>query len=259
MPPVSIASWNVNGIRACAKAGFANWLEEQDHDVILLQEVRAEPNQIPAEILADVRYHKVWNPARVKKGYSGVAILSKEKPLRVDIGLGYEEFDGEGRVITGEFPEFIAVGAYFPNSQDGGRRVDYKVRFCHAIHEHVDRLRTGGKPVVLGGDYNVAPQPIDLARPKENEGNPGYLPEERAWMAEFLQAGWVDTFRELYPERVKYSWWSLRAASRARNIGWRIDHFTIARQDRDRLLDADLLNDVMGSDHCPATVTLHLG
>lgn len=256
MPSVSIASWNVNGIRACAKAGFTNWLGQQDHDVVVLQEVRAEPGQIPPDLLADTRYHKVWNPARVKKGYSGVALLSKEKPLRVEAGIGYDEFDGEGRVIMGEFPGFFAVGAYFPNSQDGGRRVDYKVRFCRAIHEYVDRLRKTGKPVVLGGDYNVAPRPIDLARPKENEGSPGYLPEERAWMAEFLEAGWLDTFRHLYPETVKYSWWSLRSAARARNIGWRIDHFAIARQDHDRLVAADILNDVMGSDHCPVNVTL---
>jgi len=255
---VSIVSWNVNGIRACAKAGFPDWLHQQNHDVVLLQEVRAEPLQIPADILADTRYHKVWNPAKVKKGYSGVALLSKEQPVRVDIGLGFEEFDGEGRVIMGEFANFIAVGAYFPNSQDGGRRIDYKLRFCEAIHEYVDRLRKTGKPVALGGDYNVAPNPIDLARPKENEGNPGYLPQERAWMASFLDAGWVDTFRHLNPEKVKYSWWSLRAAARSRNIGWRIDHFAVDKQDRDRVLDADILNDVMGSDHCPVTVTLAL-
>jgi exodeoxyribonuclease-3 len=248
----------VNGIRACVKAGFAEWLHKQHHEVLLLQEVRAELPQVPAEVLLDTRYYKFWNPARAKKGYSGVALFAKEQPQRVEFGLGIEEFDAEGRVIMGEFSRYIAVGAYFPNSQDAGRRVDYKVRFCDAIHGYVAKLRKGGKPVVLGGDYNVAPQPIDLARPKENEGNPGYLPEERAWMAGFLQDGWVDTFRHLHPDTVKYSWWSQRMQARARNIGWRIDHFTVHKKDRDRLVSAGILNEVMGSDHCPVTVTLEV-
>lgn len=259
MPQVSFASWNVNGIRACVKSGFADWLRSQHHDVLVLQEVRAELPQVPADILLDTRYYKFWNPARVKKGYSGVALFAKEQPLRVEFGLGIEEFDAEGRVIMGEFPRYIAVGAYFPNSQEAGRRVDYKVRFCTAIHAYVAKLRKSGKPVLLGGDYNVAPQPIDLARPKENEGNPGYLPEERAWMAGFLNDGWVDTFRHLHPDTVKYSWWSQRMQARARNIGWRIDHFAVHKKDRDRLIAADILNDVLGSDHCPVTVTLDVG
>ncbi len=254
----TFASWNVNGLRACAKGGFCEWLAEQDHDVLLLQEVRANLPQIPDEILLDRRYLKFWNPALVKKGYSGVALFAKEQPLRIELGMGIEEFDGEGRVITGEFSNFIAVGAYFPNSQDAGRRIDYKVRFCSAIHRHVDELRKSGKPVLLGGDFNVAPQPIDLARPKENEGSPGYLPEERAWMAGFLEDGWVDTFRHLYPDTVKYSWWSQRTSARQRNIGWRIDHFAIHQQDRDRLAGAGILNDVMGSDHCPVTVAMEV-
>ncbi|MCL4783609.1 MAG: exodeoxyribonuclease III [Bryobacterales bacterium] len=254
----SFASWNVNGIRACAKSGFGDWFEAQDHDVLLLQEVRATLPQIPPEILLDTRYYKFWNPARVKKGYSGVALFAKEEPRRIEFGMGLEEFDGEGRVIAGEFPDYIAVGAYFPNSQDAGRRIDYKVRFCSAIHRYAAELRKSGKPVLLGGDFNVAPQPIDLARPNENETSPGYLPEERAWMAGFLDDGWVDTFRHLYPDTVKYSWWSQRTGARARNIGWRIDHFAIHRQDRERLAGADILNEVMGSDHCPVTVTMDL-
>lgn len=258
VPPVSFASWNVNGIRACTKTGFCEWLHAQNHDVILLQEVRADLPQVPTDVLLDTRYYKFWNPARVKKGYSGVALFSKDQPIRIDFGLNREEFDGEGRVITGEFPRYIAVGAYFPNSQDAGRRVDYKVRFCDAIQEHVSKLRKSGKPVVLGGDYNVAPQAIDLAHPKENEGNPGYLPEERAWMADFLKAGWVDSFRYLQPETVKYSWWSVRTRARERNIGWRIDHFAVHKKDKDRIVAADILNEVTGSDHCPVTVTLEV-
>ena len=193
MPLINAASWNVNGLRACAKNGFGDWLCRQQHDLLLLQEVRADLAQIPADVLSEPRYYKFWNPSRVKKGYSGVALFSKQPPERVIMGLGIDEFDGEGRVITGEFPQFIVVGAYFPNSQDGGRRVEYKVRFCDAIHQWVARLRKTGKPVLLGGDYNIAPQPIDLAHPRENEGSPGYLPEERAWMESWFWQGWGGT------------------------------------------------------------------
>jgi len=249
----------VNGLRACVKNGFRDWLHRQQHDVLLLQEVRADLAQIPAEVLAEPRYYKFWNPSRAKKGYSGVALFCKQPPLRVTMGLGIEEFDAEGRVITGEFPHYIVVGAYFPNSQDGGRRVEYKVRFCLAMQEWVAKLRKSGKPVLLGGDYNIAPQPIDLAHPRENEGSPGYLPEERAWMARFLADGWVDSFRHLSPDTVKYSWWSMRGGARARDVGWRIDHFTIHKQDRHRLHAADCLNEVAGSDHCPVTVAVEVG
>lgn len=254
----SFASWNVNGLRACVNKGFSVWMEAQNHDVVLLQEVRAELPQIPSPVLLETRYYKFWNPARVKRGYSGVALFSKQAPRGVHFGLGIEEFDAEGRVITGEFEHYIVVGAYFPNSQDAGRRVDFKVRFCDAIHRHVDALARSGKPVVLGGDYNVAPQPIDLARPKENEGSPGYLPEERAWMAGFLGGGWLDTFRHLHPETIKYTWWSQRTGARQRNIGWRIDHFAIREQDAGRLRAADILDHIHGSDHCPVTVTLDI-
>jgi exodeoxyribonuclease III len=251
-------SWNVNGIRACFKNGFCDWLKAQKHDVILLQEVRADLAQIPVELLGDGRYHKFWNPSRSRKGYSGVALFSREVPLRVTMGLGIEEFDVEGRVITAEFSEFTVISAYFPNSQDGGRRVEYKVRFCDAISAWASTHRRSGKPVLLGGDFNVAPQPIDLAHPKENEGNPGYLPEERAWMASFLDSGWVDTFRHLHPATVKYSWWSMRSGARARNVGWRIDHFAVHADDRQRVCQADCLNEVLGSDHCPVTVSVEL-
>jgi exodeoxyribonuclease III len=251
-------SWNVNGVRACARNGFCEWLRSQKNDIVLLQEVRADLAQIPADLLADGRYHKYWNPSRAKKGYSGVALFSREIPLRVTMGLGIEEFDIEGRVLTAEFADFTAISAYFPNSQEAGKRVDYKIRFCTAIAAWADALRRRGKPVLLGGDFNVAPQPIDLTHPRENEGNPGYLPEERAWMADFLDSGWVDSFRFLHPTSVKYSWWSLRSGARARNIGWRIDHFAVPASDRDRLQGADCLNEVLGSDHCPISVALQL-
>ena len=253
---VRLVSWNVNGIRACTKSGLADWLRTHDADVVMLQEVRADEHQLPDEICAISYYHQNWFAASVKKGYSGTGILSKAAPNRVVTGLGYEEFDGEGRVLTAEWDNLIAVSAYFPNSQDGGRRLDYKLRYCDAMADWLAKQERKGKPVVLGGDYNIAPFPIDLARPKDNEKNPGYLPEERAWMEQFLQSGWTDTWRHLHPEEVKYSWWSARMGARDRNIGWRIDFHALANKHRDRLRGADILNEVRGSDHCPVTIDL---
>ncbi|MDX2269904.1 MAG: exodeoxyribonuclease III [Bryobacter sp.] len=253
-----LATWNVNGIRAAAKAGFADWARGSGADVILLQEVRAEEAQLPEDVKALGNYHAVWFPASVKKGYSGTAILSKEAPKRVWRGLGYEEFDGEGRFLAAEFADMVAASAYFPNSQDGGKRLDYKLRFCDAAGEWLSKLAKKAKPVVLGGDYNIAPYEIDLARPKDNHNTPGFLPEERAWMDGFLRAGWTDAWRHLNPETVKYSWWSARTGARAKNIGWRIDFHTLPKKHADRLVAAAMHNDILGSDHCPVTVDLAL-
>lgn len=252
----TVTTWNVNGIRACAKSGLADWIRTHDAEVILLQEVRAESNQIPEEVAALGHYHQNWFPASIKKGYSGTGILSKAAPLKVTPGFGFEEFDVEGRTLTAEFKDLIVVSAYFPNSQDGGRRLDYKLRYCNAMADHLARLAKTRKPVVLGGDYNIAPYPIDLARPKDNEKNPGYLPEERAWMDQFLGSGYTDTWRTLNPEAIKYSWWTARGGARERNVGWRIDFNVVPVAHRNRLQAADMLNDVKGSDHCPVTVTL---
>ena len=252
---MKIASWNVNGIRAAAKSDLLPWLRRGEYDVILLQEVRADQSQIPAEIEA-LDLHKAWHAATAKKGYSGVGILSREKPLRLIEGMGCDAFDCEGRVLAAEFRDIIAISAYFPNSQDGGKRLGFKIEFCEAVHAWVDALRAEGKPVVLGGDYNIAPFPIDLARPADNEKSPGYLPEERAWMKHFMDSGWIDTFRFLYPDAVKYSWWSARTRARERNVGWRIDFHTVHEKDRARIVAADIDNAVMGSDHCPISLEL---
>jgi exodeoxyribonuclease-3 len=251
---ISIASWNVNGIRACHKKGFLDWLNRSRFDVVLLQEVRAELGQIPKPILDERSYNKFWFPATCRKGYSGVAIFSRREPIRTVHGIKSEEFDTEGRVLTAEFEDLYVVSAYFPNSQDGGRRIGYKIRFCETMHAYLKRLRKRGKPVVLGGDFNIAPYPIDLARPKENEGNPGYLPEERDWMDSFLRSGWIDTYRYLHPDVVKYSWWSMRSRARERNIGWRLDFHTVAKRDHDRIASAAIHTEGEGSDHCPVSL-----
>lgn len=253
----TLASWNVNGIRACYKSGLVEWFKKHSFDVIGLQEVRAEESQVPPEILELKGYSKFWNPATSKKGYSGVAIFSKREPQKVLWGIGVEEFDVEGRVITAEFEEFYFVTAYFPNAQDKGKRLSYKLAFCEAIHQFVKKLAKSGKCVVLCGDFNIAHQPIDLARPDDNHESPGYLPEERAWMGSFLDAGWIDTFRFLHPNKKEaYSWWSARTRARERNVGWRIDCLTVPERNKDLVMASGIQDKVMGSDHCPVTLEL---
>jgi exodeoxyribonuclease-3 len=254
---INLASWNVNGIRACAKSGFLSWLEYAGLDVLGLQEVRAEESQVPQEIATLAGWEKFWYPCARKKGYSGVGILSRVSPLRVVRGIGIDEIDCEGRIIGAEFKEFWFFSIYFPNSGEQAARLTYKVDFCRALHRYLDKLRAEGKPVIVCGDYNIAHRPIDLARPKENEQTAGYLPEERAWMDEFLGSGWVDTFRDQHPElRDVYSWWSMRMRARERNVGWRIDYHCLHEKDRGLIAQAAIQPQVKGSDHCPVTLTI---
>jgi exodeoxyribonuclease III len=255
---VKVASWNVNGIRACAKNGFSQWATSSESDFILLQEVRADLEQIPAEISNLPNFEKYWFPSTSRKGYSGTGILSRQKAVAIRNGIECEDFDCEGRVLAVEFENVSIVSAYFPNSQDGGKRLSYKIGFCEALEKFLLNLRRLGKPVVLGGDFNIAHRPIDLARPDANEDSPGYLPEERAWMEQFLNSGWVDTYRSQNPTAVKYSWWSARTGARARGVGWRIDYNVVHESDRNRILGADIEDGVMGSDHCPVTLRLAL-
>jgi exodeoxyribonuclease-3 len=258
---IRLASWNVNGIRACTKNGFFDWFSRENFDVVALQEVRASQDQIPVEVLEfeskGVAMH--WFAATSKKGYSGVGILTRLPVEAAFLGMGAEEFDVEGRVLTVVMPQLTMVSAYFPNSQDKGRRIDYKVRFCERIHRFVEELRQEHKrPVVLAGDYNIAHEEIDLARPDDNHETAGFLPKEREWMDSFLKSGWVDTFRKLHPEEQRYSWWSARTRARERNIGWRIDYHCIAKKDEHLIVGADIQEKIMGSDHCPVTLDLNL-
>jgi exodeoxyribonuclease-3 len=252
---LKIYSWNVNGIRACVKNGFVDWFKIEQPDVIGLQEVRASESQVPGELLSQAGYFKYWHPAE-KKGYSGTAILSKAEPIRIFSGMDDPKFDCEGRVLTCEFKDFYFVSAYFPNSQDAGARLHYKLDFGAAIRSWLSKNGRDKKPVVLAGDMNIAHRPIDLARPAENEKTAGYLPEEREWMEAFLQSGWIDSFRKFYPSEVKYSWWSMRMRARERNVGWRIDYHLVSANGHSHILNAGIDDQVKGSDHAPVWIEL---
>jgi exodeoxyribonuclease-3 len=249
-----ILSWNVNGIRAVAKKGFLEWLGTESPDILCVQETKAQPDQLPEDLASPDGYHAYWASAQ-KKGYSGVGVYTREKPREVAT-MGMDRFDSEGRVLQLDYPDFTLVTAYFPNSQEGGRRLDYKLDFCESMEKLCSALSSQGRPVVLCGDYNVAHKPIDLARPKENEKNPGYLPEERAWMDRFIGGGYVDTFRMFNSEGGNYTWWSYFTKGRERNVGWRIDYHCINESAAILVQGASILSHVMGSDHCPVEVTL---
>ncbi|MCX7024522.1 MAG: exodeoxyribonuclease III [Spirochaetes bacterium] len=256
-----IVSWNVNGIRSAASKGLFEWMAAESPDVLCLQETKASPEILAKEFLAPVdgtgREYRSWWSSAKRRGYSGVALYSKTEPASV-LTLGVPEFDDEGRVIAADFGPVVVVSAYFPNSQDSGARLGYKLGFCAAILRFCDDVVRSGAHVLLSGDYNIAHRPIDLAHPKANEGNPGYLPEERAWMDEFTGAGYIDSFRRFCPDPGHYSWWSYRMKARAKDVGWRIDYHCVDSGLRDSLASASILKDVTGSDHCPVAVDLEL-
>ncbi|EAC4371560.1 exodeoxyribonuclease III [Listeria monocytogenes] len=251
---MKLISWNVNGLRAAVKKGFLEYFEEVDADIFCLQETKLQEGQIELDLPA---YKDYWNYA-VKKGYSGTAIFTKVEPLSVQYGLGVPEHDTEGRVITLEFEEFFMVTVYTPNSQAELKRLDYRMTFEDAFLEYVKNLDKT-KPVVLCGDLNVAHEEIDLKNPKTNRKNAGFSDEERAKFSAFLDAGFIDSFRYFYPDLTDaYSWWSYRMNARARNTGWRIDYFVVSERLKDKLVDAKIHADVLGSDHCPVELELNL-
>ena len=245
-------SWNVNGLRACLGKGFLEYLKESDADIFCIQESKLQEGQVDLELPG---YHQYWNYAE-KKGYSGTAMFTKEEPVSVTYGLGIEEHDHEGRVITAEFPEYYVVTCYTPNSQDGLKRLDYRMQWEDAFRAYLKVLETK-KPVIFCGDLNVAHQEIDLKNPKTNRKNAGFSDEERAKFTELLEAGFVDTFRYFYPDQEGfYSWWSYRFSARAKNAGWRIDYFCVSESLKDRLVDAKIHTEVLGSDHCPVELDI---
>ena len=249
---MKLISWNVNGIRACLQKGFLDFFNEIDADVFCLQETKLQAGQHDLELPG---YHQYWNYAE-KKGYSGTAIFTKTEPVSVTYGIGVEEHDHEGRVITAEFEDFYVVTVYVPNSQRELTRLDYRMEWEKAFLDYVKRL-SETKPVVFCGDLNVAHQEIDLKNPKTNHKNAGFTDEERACFTKVLENGFIDTFRYFYPDVTDaYSWWSYMANARAKNVGWRIDYFVVSEGMKDRLVDAKIHPQVMGSDHCPVELDI---
>lgn len=245
-------SWNVNGLRACVGKGFLDFFKEADADIFCLQETKLQEGQIDLELPG---YHQYWNYAE-KKGYSGTAIFTKAEPLSVAYGIGVEEHDHEGRVITLEYPDFYFITVYTPNSQNELTRLDYRMKWEEDFLSYLKKLEEN-KPVIFCGDLNVAHNEIDLKNPKSNRKNAGFTDEERGRFTALMQAGFIDTFRYFYPDQEGiYSWWSYRFSARAKNAGWRIDYFVVSESLKDRLEDAAIYTEVMGSDHCPVGLFL---
>jgi len=253
---MQLISWNVNGIRAAVKNGFTNFLKTERPDILCLQEVKISDSARDKEMFDFQNYTEYWNSAQ-KPGYAGTAILVSEKLAQpiVTNGIGKPEYDTEGRVQTAEFDKFYLVNTYFPNTRHDLSRLDFKLDFDEALLSHLKKLEKK-KPVILTGDLNVAHEEIDLTNPKENDGNPGFHPLERKWMTKFLNNGFIDTYRFLYPKKVQYSWWSYRFGARRRNIGWRIDYFCVSERLKNKIKEAEILDKVTGSDHCPVKLVI---
>lgn len=251
---IRLISWNVNGLRACVGKGFEDIFRELDADFFCLQETKMQAGQLDLQFDG---YHSFWNYAD-KKGYSGTAIYTRHEPLSVAYGIGIDEHDHEGRVITLEMPQFYLVTVYTPNSQDELRRLDYRMQWERDFQDYLLRLNAR-KPVVVCGDMNVAHEEIDLKNPKTNRRNAGFTDEEREAMTRLLDSGFVDTFRRLHPDDVTYSWWSYRFRAREKNTGWRIDYFLVSESLVPQVAEAKIHTQIMGSDHCPVEVDLDLG
>lgn len=244
---MKLVSWNVNGLRACVKKGFLDYFEEVDADIFCVQETKLQEGQIQLDLEG---YHQYWNYAE-KKGYSGTAVFTKDKPLEVKYGLGIEEHDKEGRVITLEYDDFFLVNVYTPNSQRELKRLDYRMTWEDDFRDYLKELDLD-KPVILCGDLNVAHKEIDLKNPSSNKRNAGFTDEERGKMTQLLDTGFVDTFRHFYPDKEgAYTWWSYITRARDRNAGWRIDYFIVSDRLKDKLKDAQIHSEILGSDHCP--------
>lgn len=249
---MKLISWNVNGIRACLQKGFMDFFNEIDADIFCLQETKLQEGQVELDLPG---YHQYWHYAE-KKGYSGTAIFTKEEPISVTLGIGVEQHDHEGRVITAEYPEFFVVTVYTPNSQRELTRLAYRMEWEADFLAYIKKLEEK-KPVIFCGDLNVAHKEIDLKNPKTNRKNAGFTDEERACFTKVVESGMVDTFRHFYPDlEGAYSWWSYMGGARAKNVGWRIDYFVTSESLKDRLVDAKIHPDIMGSDHCPVELDI---
>jgi len=272
---MKIISWNVNGLRAVhkrpsiakAKEGknFLGWLKEGKVDIVCLQEIKAQMDKIPAELNNPAGYFSFYNPA-IRPGYSGTAVFTKQRPLKVMTKIGFEQFDNEGRMLRLDFPDFILINFYLPHGGRGKENLEYKLEVYRYLFKYLKKInsphlspplgRGGGLPVVLVGDFNIAHEEIDLARPKENKNNIMFTPEERAQIDKLVKIGFADTFRQLHPSEPKYTWWPYFANARARDLGWRIDYAFVSKKLAPKLKRAEILTDVLGSDHCPIAVEI---
>jgi len=250
-------SWNVNGIRAVFKKGLADFIYKEEADVYCFQETKAKPEQIPPEFKEIGEYHAYFS-SPVKKGYSGVAVYTRIKPRKITYSLDMSRFDEEGRVIALDFGGYVLLNVYFPNGGASQARLDYKMDFYDYFLKFIDELRDDGKKIIFCGDVNTAHKEIDLARPKANEKNTGFLPQERAWIDKVVESGYLDTFRLFNKEGGHYSWWDYKTRARERNVGWRLDYFFAAEELRNNLMNSYILKNVMGSDHCPVVLELDM-
>ena len=254
---MKLISWNVNGIRAATKKGFLDYLHQEEPDILCIQESKAHKEQLTSAILKDHGYYTYWHSG-IKRGYSGVATFCKEEPLYVQEGLGIKKYDDEGRVLLTEHENFLLYNIYFPNGQKDEIRLKYKLDFYDHLLPIINEQVESGNNVIVTGDWNTAHHPIDLARPKENLKTSGFMPIEREKMDEYIDNGWIDTFRLFHDEPERYSWWTYRFGARQRNIGWRIDYFFVNNAMVDLCLDADIHSDILGSDHCPVSLNLDI-
>jgi exodeoxyribonuclease III len=252
---LKIISYNVNGIRAALNKGFAEWMSKESPDVLCMQETKAQPEQIDTLVFEHLGYKSFVNSAE-KKGYSGVAVFSKVEPDKITTGIGIEKFDIEGRVLRADFGDLTVISVYIPSGTTGGPRQEYKMEFLDAFSNYITELRKKRPKLVISGDYNICHKPIDINHPERHKKSSGFLPEEREWFDKFIETGLIDTFREYNHEPNQYSWWSYRANSREKNLGWRIDYHIITEELKQNLTNASILQDVVHSDHCPISIEI---
>ncbi|HEY9786097.1 MAG TPA: exodeoxyribonuclease III [Candidatus Obscuribacterales bacterium] len=255
MAKLKITSWNVNGLRAIKKKGLFEWFERDGSDILCLQETKIQEDQLTADLIIHRDYHSYFSHAE-RKGYSGVAVYTREKPLAVRHGMGIKKFDCEGRTLVLDYGDFTLLNIYFPNGKASEERLQYKLNFYDAFLKFAQKLRREGKKLVICGDFNTAHKPIDLAHPKRNEMISGFLPVERAWMDKFTNAGYLDTFRLFNDKPENYTWWHMVTQARARNVGWRIDYFFASEELEKNLAHAAIEPSIMGSDHCPVNLVI---
>lgn len=251
-----VTTWNVNGLRAVLNKKALDWVSEMKPDVLCMQEIKVKPEQIgDGDLDAFKEYHKTWHPAE-RPGYSGVATWVKKPEMEISAGLGLPDYDREGRVIISRWQDIHLFNIYFPNGQRDHGRLTFKLNFYQDLLEILDQLHASGKQVIVCGDFNTAHNEIDLKNPKQNEKTSGFMPEERAWIDRYLEHDLVDVYRQIYPERVQYTWWTYISNARARNVGWRLDYFLVSKSLAEQVQDVVIHDDIMGSDHCPVSLIL---